>query len=258
MAYDKISGGYDPCEGAEAMAEENRGLSGNAIKLIAIIAMTVDHLTWTFFPGYDTRAFVIALHIIGRITAPVMWFFIAEGYHHTRSVKKYALRLFVLALISHFAYNFCFGIPLLPFKTGFFNQTGVVWSLFWGLILLCVNDSARLKEWQKLLITLAVCLLSFPADWSCVAAVSILFIGAYRGDFKKQMTWMMLWCAVYAAVYYIFLDRLYGVLQLFTCLAIPILARYNGSRGKCKAMGRLFYIYYPAHLVLCGLIRVLR
>ena len=26
-------------------------LNGNQLKLIAIIAMTVDHLTWTLFPG---------------------------------------------------------------------------------------------------------------------------------------------------------------------------------------------------------------
>ena len=33
---------------------KKHGLSGNALKLIAIIAMTVDHLTWVIFPGYQT------------------------------------------------------------------------------------------------------------------------------------------------------------------------------------------------------------
>ena len=105
------------------------GLNSNQLKIIAILAMTLDHLIWTVFPGYSTQWFVVLCHMIGRLTAPIMWFFIAEGYHHTRSVKKYAARLFSLAVISHFAYNFCFGIPLLPFRTGVFNQTGVVWSL---------------------------------------------------------------------------------------------------------------------------------
>ena len=72
-----------------------QGLSGNQIKGIAIAAMTVDHLAWTLFPGYDTRWFVLLAHVIGRLTAPIMWFFIAEGYHHTRNVKKYACRLFL-------------------------------------------------------------------------------------------------------------------------------------------------------------------
>ena len=235
---------------------KEKGLTGNAVKLMAILAMTVDHLTWTLFPGYDTRFFVIALHVIGRITAPIMWFFVAEGFHYTKSRRNYALRLLILAVISHFAYDFCFGIPMLPLSTGFFNQTSVIWSLFWGLILLCVNESERLREWQKLFLIFLVCIVSFPSDWSCVASVAILFIGTYRGDFKKQMTWMMVWCASYALVYCIFLDALYGLLQLFTCLSIPLLARYNGQRGKSRFMGKFFYAYYPAHLVLCGLLRV--
>ena len=109
-----------------------KGLNSNQLKLIAIAAMTIDHLTWTLFPGYSTQWYVLLAHIIGRLTAPIMWFFIAEGYHYTRDVKNYTKRLFLLALVSHFAYNFCFGIPFLPFRTSVFNQTGVAWSLAWG------------------------------------------------------------------------------------------------------------------------------
>ena len=47
-------------------------------------------MAWTLWPGYRTEWYVVALYILGRLTAPVMWFFIAEGYHYTRSVKKYA------------------------------------------------------------------------------------------------------------------------------------------------------------------------
>ena len=40
--------------------------------------MTIDHLTWTLVPGNSRVWWVIALHLIGRLTAPIMWFFIAE------------------------------------------------------------------------------------------------------------------------------------------------------------------------------------
>ncbi len=40
-----------------------------------------------------------------------MWFFIAEGCYYTHDRKKYITRLFILAVISHFAYDFAFGIP---------------------------------------------------------------------------------------------------------------------------------------------------
>ena len=89
-------------------------LSGNALKGIAILAMTLDHLTWTLWPGYATDWWVLVCHLLGRVTAPIMWFFIVEGYHYTHDVKKYAARLFALAAVSHFAYDFCFGIPFVP------------------------------------------------------------------------------------------------------------------------------------------------
>ncbi|MFR6424977.1 MAG: TraX family protein [Oscillospiraceae bacterium] len=144
-------------------------LSGNALKGIAILAMTLDHLTWTLWPGYSTAWWVLLLHLLGRVTAPIMWFFIAEGYHYTHDVKKYAVRLFALAFISHFAYDFCFGIPFLPLSTGPFNQTGVVWSLAWGLVLLVIHDDARLKGWVKIVLTFLICVITFPSDWSCIA-----------------------------------------------------------------------------------------
>lgn len=233
------------------------GLNGNQLKLIAIIAMTVDHLTWTFWPGYSHEWWVIILHVLGRLTAPIMWFFIAEGYHYTHDVKKYAGRLFLLALISHFAYNFCFGISFIPLSGSVFNQTSVAWSLAWGLVLLCVNDSTALKQWQKTLIVIVICVITFPSDWSCIAPMAILGIGTNRGNFKKQMQWMMFWTLMYAVVYFIFIDKVYAVIQLGTCLTIPFLRLYNGKRGSWKGMGKLFYGYYPAHLVLCGILRII-
>ena len=160
-------------------------------------------------------------------------------------------------MISHFAYNFAFGIPFMPFTTTAFNQTSVIWSLFWGLILLKVNGSDKLATWQKISIIIIACGVSFCSDWSCIATMAILYIGTYRGNFNKQMTWMMIWVAVYAAVYFLFINKVYAVIQLFAALAIPLLKSYNGERGSWKGMKWLFYIYYPAHLIICGIIRLL-
>lgn len=236
---------------------KEKGLNANQLKLIAILAMTLDHLTWTLFPGYSTEWYVILFHIIGRLTAPIMWFFIAEGFHYTHDIKKYAIRLFVLAAISHFTYNFCFGMSPVPFQTTVFNQTGVVWSLAWGLVLLYIYEEKQWQLWQKVLITIVICLVTFPSDWSCIATMAILAIGTNRGNFKKQMAHMMLWTAMYAIVYFIFIDKVYAIIQLGTCLTIPFLYFYNGKRGSFKGMGKLFYIYYPLHLVICGIIRVI-
>jgi len=71
------------------------------------------------------------------------------------------------------------------------------------------------------------------------------------------MQWMMDWTAVYALVYFLFLDKTYGAVQLCSWLCIPILKQYNGQRGSRKGMGKLFYAYYPAHLAALGILRIL-
>lgn len=232
-------------------------LNSDHLKLIAIAAMTIDHVTSVVFPGYPTDWYILLLHVIGRIAAPIFWYFIAEGFHYTHDVKKYALRLFAFAIISHFAYNFAFGIPFIPFKTSVFNQTSVIWPLAWGLVALAINKSPRFKPWQRILLILLICAITFPSDWSCIAVLAILYIGEYRGYFKKQMGFMMLFVAMYAAIYAIFINTVYGILQLCAALAIPILSLYNGQKGNIKGMKWFFYIYYPVHLVICGIIRLL-
>lgn len=138
------------------MAE--RGLTGNQLKLIAIVTMTLDHLASVIWPGYATHWWLLCLHALGRISAPVFWFLVAEGYRYTRSRRRYAARLLLFAAAGHFAYNFAFGIPFVPFRTSVFNQTSVLWALFWGVIALMINDSPRLAQWQKTLLMIGTTL----------------------------------------------------------------------------------------------------
>ncbi|MBQ9416834.1 MAG: conjugal transfer protein TraX [Clostridia bacterium] len=236
--------------------ERAKGLSGNQLKLIAILAMTVDHLTWVFFPGTQKAWYVMALHVIGRLTAPIMWFFIAEGCRYTRHRGKYLARLFAFAVVSHFAYDFAFGIPFLPLSTGVFNQTSVMWSLALAASLIFLFSSDRIPQWGKMLLLALFCVLAFPSDWSSIAVMCPLFLYFHRDRFPKQAFDIVFWTFVYAAVYFLFLDKPYGALQMFTCLSIPLLKLYNGQRGNWKGMKWFFYLYYPAHLVAVGILRL--
>ena len=245
-------------------AAPRAGLSANALKLLAIFAMTLDHIAWLLFPGYSRQALPLVLHIIGRLTCPIMCFFIAEGYYHTRSFRAYALRLLALAIVSHFAYLYASAAfvdwhSFIPFYSGsILNQTGVVWSLLGGLLMLRVND-LPCSMTRKACLILLLCLLTLPADWSCIAALCILSIGSNRGDAKRQILWCGFYVSLYAAVYFFSLDRLYGLLQLCVFLSVPLLRLYNGTRGASKTLNRimklLFYLYYPLHLFLIGLAR---
>ncbi|MDR0569787.1 MAG: conjugal transfer protein TraX [Clostridiales Family XIII bacterium] len=246
------------------------GITQNALKVIAVVAMTVDHSTWTFFPGFRTDFPVILLHIVGRLTAPIMMFSIVEGYYHTSNIKKYLARLFIFAVISHFAYALLMtpgklslaqsGRPFIdrfiPLKTGVFDQTSVIWAFALGLTALIIykSEDPRLKYWHKMALVWVCLIAAFIADWSTPAAVSILYMGRNRGNFRRQMLWFMLWMAAYAAVYAIFLNVTYGLIQLFVAMVIPILHFYNGERGKWKGMKWFFYAYYPLHLTVLGLV----
>ena len=64
--------------------------------------MIFDHLLWIIEPGYNNGITFLILHTFGRIVAPIFCFFIAEGAYYMHNRKKYLLRLFVFAIISHF------------------------------------------------------------------------------------------------------------------------------------------------------------
>lgn len=239
-------------------------LNSNQLKLIAIIAMTVDHIAWAMFDGYPTALLPLVMHIIGRLTCPIMCYFIAEGYHYTRNINKYTFRLFAFAFVSHFAYIFASNDfvdfkSFIPFYYGnFLNQTSVMWSLAWGLVMLRIADSKRIKSIYKVLLVILICIITLPSDWSCIAALCIMAIGTNRGDFRKQMSWLIFYVALYSLVYFFAIDKVYGVLQMGVVLSIPVIAMYNGKRGKNpkinKFMKWFFYIFYPVHLFVIGLI----
>ncbi len=244
-----------------------KGLNSNALKMIAIIAMTIDHIAWLVFPDYPHEVLPVILHTIGRLTCPIMCYFIAEGYHYTKNIRKYTCRLFVFAVISHFAYIFASADfvdwkSFIPFYYGnILNQTSVIWPLAWGLVMLRIVNSEKIpKQWVKTVLILLICLVTFPSDWSCIASLCILAFGTNRGKLRTQSMWLIIYVAIYATVYCFAIDRVYGLVQMGVVLAIPFIKLYNGERGKNprvnKIMKWFFYIYYPFHLAILGTIQL--
>lgn len=234
-------------------------LNSNHLKLIAIIAMTIDHLSDLVFPGFTAAPMSIAMHLIGRLTAPIMWFCICEGYHYTRDRKKYIMRLGIFAVISHFAYCFSFGIPPIPFSTGIFNQTSVMYPLFIAVLVLWLDDNKVLQKgiWLKQIIIFMLIWSAFPADWSCIAVLAIIGMYKKRGDLKGQMKKMLPLVFLYGVVAFFFVSKVYAMVLIGVLLVYPVLKLYNGERGKANWMKWFFYAYYPAHLIIIGILRLL-
>ena len=229
-------------------------LNANHLKLIAIIAMTIDHFTDLIFPGYPANPFAILLHIIGRLTAPIMWFFVSEGFYYTHDVKKYMLRLFIFAIISHFAYCFAFNISYIP--SSLFNQSSVMYPLFIAVLVLYINEKTNMNNILKHILVFILVWSAFPANWSSIAVLSVIGMYYNRGNLEKQMSVVMPWVLLYGIVSFFFVNKIHGIIEIFVILVYPLLKMYNGEKGKCSWMKWFFYIYYPLHLIIIGILRV--
>jgi hypothetical protein len=237
---------------------DKQGLTTNTLKIIAIIAMTIDHVAMAFLPS--NMIICQLLRVVGRLTIPIMCYMVVEGYNHTHNIKKYGARMFVFAIVSH--------IPYVFFHTGkislFFGdnrfQTSVMWPLFLGLVSLCIWDNHKFKKPYNIILLIFMCVLAMPGDWSIFAVLFIWGFGIFYGNRKKQMIFygsLAIFMALISALMWSVSD-IYPwykeIFQLGLLCAIPILLKYNGKLGKCKHLKWIFYIYYPLHMIILGII----
>ncbi len=70
-----------------------KGLSGTALKMIALVLMVFDHVHYFFgFTGAVPEWF----SMLGRVSAPLFLFCTAEGFAHTHDRRRYILRLWAI------------------------------------------------------------------------------------------------------------------------------------------------------------------
>lgn len=122
-------------------ATPQKGVSSFALKWIAIITMLIDHTTAVIWerhlmrltnPLEQTSAGLIDFFFrgIGRIAFPLFIFLLVQGFMHTRSRSKYALRLALFAIISDIPFDFAtIGESFFGFKDGAFTliNDGLCW-----------------------------------------------------------------------------------------------------------------------------------
>ncbi|MDE6520753.1 MAG: conjugal transfer protein TraX [Ruminococcus sp.] len=217
--------------------------------------MLIDHTAHIFVP-YGTLLYT-CMRFVGRTTAPVMCFFISEGYHHTRNLKKYFQRMAVFAVISHFAFSFCFRSNLLDFGT-----SSMITTLLLSLFAVHVLNSEKFDKAYKLPLLLFIAYLAQHCDWGYEAVIYTLVFEIARESRKKQLTAYTGAILVFKIIPFIsaiFSDISYFFTnwqQLGVILPIPLILLYNGERGGGKYTKWVFYIFYPAHLILLGYLNI--
>ena len=221
-------------------ANKYKVLTLSSLKWIALITMLIDHIAATMMPYYNivqeltniNMAIVYAvMRGIGRLSFPIFCFCIVEGFVHTRNVKKYLIRLFIFALITEPIYDLAF------FGTAFYlDYQNVLWTFLIAMLMLMAVKKYSQSILLKVIIILIFALIAWllKTDYSYIGVIIVAIYYLYR-----EKNWVKL-----GATAILFLDMAV-IGAALTCL-------YNGEKGK--GLKYLFYVFYPAHLLLLYII----
>ena len=216
----------------------DRGISGGALKIIAVITMLIDHIGAVFLrspiPYYTCR-------LIGRIAFPIFAFLLVEGFFHTKNLKKYCLRLALFALISEVPFDLAFHQTYL-----YRESQNVFFTLLIGLLTIAAIDYIKHTFADREFVSFCyqILLISggmffawlLKTDYHAVG-VAVIFL-FYQFHQKKTMS------SIYACLI-LFLSL---PLEIASFAAVPLICCYNGKRGI--SVKYFFYLFYPVHLLL--------
>jgi hypothetical protein len=238
------------------------GLNANALKYIAIVAMTVDHVAHAFVP-YGSMLYDV-MRFVGRITGPIMFFMAAEGYRHTRDIVKYLKRLFAFAFVSWLPFVFFMhGGNLTGLRLDDYVMFSVIHTIFFGVLAMHARHKINNPVLQILAI-LGCIFISGWGDWGMIGVVIMLVFDFFYGSRKMQ-------ALVYSVLVLVLMNFFPFVAGFFTegyfdssilefitagmFLPMLLLFFYNGKRGGGGAFSKwFFYVYYPAHLAGLGVL----
>lgn len=156
-------------------------LNRTQLKFIAICAMVCDHTAWGFVEFMSPLGQV--MHIIGRLTIPIMCFFVAEGFRHTSSVKGYIKRMVLFWIVA-----------MLPFYLFFHElydyRQNIIFDLLLGLLMLAVLENKRFKLWQKIILGAGIFVISAVIGGWIIMPILYILVFYYVKDFKRQAAWV--------------------------------------------------------------------
>lgn len=211
-------------------------LSGNALKLLAALFMTIDHVGVLLLPH------VIVLRILGRLALPIFAFMIAEGCRYTRNRLRYFGSVFALGALCQIVYYLADRSLYFSILITFSLSIATIYAL---------QDWKEQKTPRSALVffgaVAGVYALNrvFAIDygfWGCMLPV-------FAAAFQKT-AWDRPWVNLgMLGLGLLVLAADLGQIQYYALPALPLLACYNGKRGRWK-LKYFFYLFYPIHLVI--------
>lgn len=226
-------------------------LTGSALKWFALITMFIDHIGAVLIPSLyskgmgdeyiDWEMIYQIFRTVGRLSFPIFCFLLVEGYQHTSNKWKYLGRLIVFAFVSEVCFDWAIYNSL--FYTG---KQNIFFELALGVLLMIGTDFLE-KKFQNLYLQ-SVSIVSIWFAGMLVARLLELDYGMYG-----ILSIGVLYLFRRIPMFQIFGGALSFYWELPAPLAFLIVWFYNGKRGKQSKY--FFYVFYPLHLALFGLIR---
>ena len=251
-------------------------MTGYILKIIASIAMLIDHAGVAFRPLMSYNMYRIMRHI-GRMAFPLYAFLIVEGFHHTKNKKKYLAGMVIFAAISEFPFDILFNTGDFSWGAG----QNVYFTLSLGLMTVWVCDILykKVKETQNYWINALIALVYLAgmglgdlcvADYASFGVMLIelydvfyrigmsdSFMGRRFEDVrpeKRKMEFAALALLIWFAIY----DLSQGhLIEFYGIPAVFLLMAYNGKRGRVPFSKWAFYLYYPVHILLLYWLRTI-
>lgn len=233
----------------EVIVVNRKGISQETLKLIACVTMLLDHIGAMFVRGYTLR-------IIGRIAFPIYCFLMAEGAYYTKNPAKYAMRLAIGLLLSEIPFD-------LALKRGLtWEYQSVMFTMLIGFAALEIVLQSK-HDWLSLLTIASACLLAetLHTDYGGFGVLLIVAFGVLRGRFWLQATALAAISFLMNSARIPFFGT-YIAIELFAVFAMVPIALYSGKKAFSGKVDRhlqwAFYMFYPAHLFILYLVRLLR
>ena len=236
-------------------------LTASMLKWLAISFMLIDHIgSIILTPLLGITPLVFITRAVGRLAFPLFCFLIVNGYRYTSSKKNYLLRLVLFAFLSEPFFNLALG------SGSFFDASkqNVFFTLSLGLAAIWSYDYFKEKEGPMTLsgylsvLAMAGATYLLKTDYDGYGVLLIVCMHLSY-DNKKLMTGLvsLLTVTMYGAnllqtEYEPFLYA-YLNLQLFAIGAMIFITQYKGKKGKVLHK-YIFYLFYPIHLLILGLI----
>ena len=229
-------------------------MTGNQLKILALVTMTVDHIGVVMFPD------VMLLRVIGRLSFPIFAYMIAEGCYYTHSKPRYLGLLVAVGVLCQIVYFVVEGSLYQSIMTTFALAVVTIYAIqlldsradFLGL-LACVGALALDVFLAAILPELLVDS-DYAVDYGLAGVLVPVLVYAsrlvYRGDDVHTLRALMLvFCGVGLVCVAATTTGSLAWVQWFGLAALVPLAFYNGERGTWN-LKYLFYVYYPVHLAV--------